>query len=126
MKGVSILDIVEASETSLLADVLDTLREDIVGFQWRISSVECLGEGADEFHRLSDAQATVDTPQLYALAKSVCQIIDGNFTGYRGDSPAPKIVIRAVDSSAYDVEAEDEHVLATVRQKYPNVVDIPE
>jgi hypothetical protein len=126
MKCVSIMDKTNGVLAVSLADVLDTLGTDAEGLRWRISGVECLGDGADELHRLSDAQAIVDTSALRALAESVYQIIDGIFAGCIDGDAAPKIVVRAVDSSAYDVEAEDERVLAKVRQRYRNIIDMPD
>src|SRR4051794_23990318 len=104
MKGVSILDTENGVLSASLADVLNALGTAADGLRWQIAGVECLGHGADEFHRLSEVRATVDTAELRALANSVHQVIDGVFVGRCEGDAAPRIVVRAVDSSAYDVE----------------------
>jgi hypothetical protein len=59
------------------------------------------------------------------LAANLIQIIDGEFTGYLKGDESPWITIRAVDSTAFDVESEDETVLARMQQHFKSVVDMP-
>ena len=76
-------------------------------------------------HSLSDRQTRVSGQTLLELAANLTQIIDGVFKGYRGSGEQPWITVQAVDSSAYDVESEDEKVLMLMRQHFKQVADIP-
>jgi hypothetical protein len=125
MKGVSIFDTMGGILTVSLEGVLDALGELVDGLRWRISNAWCMGENAEEFERLSSARAAVDTTQLQALARSVHQIIDGDFSGSGDGDLAPRIVIRAVDSSCFDVESDDERILERMRRRYVKVTDMP-
>jgi hypothetical protein len=62
----------------LAVDLIDILRlcePDAVASSWRISYVECVGELAEAFMRLGDANATVSGPELLRLAAGVYQVI---------------------------------------------------
>ena len=126
MLGVTITDRKEDNSLAVnLVDILHllgTLTEDT---EWEISEVECLGAAADKMHSLSDRQARVSGQTLLDLAANLTQIIDGVFKGYRGSGEQPWITVQAVDSSAYDVESEDEKVLMLMQQHFKQVADIP-
>jgi hypothetical protein len=109
-----------------LIDILRLLGSQGVDAEWEIAGVECVGAAAaDELHRLSEARSRVSGETLLKLASEVTQVIDGVFTGYRDGASHPWVVVRAVDSSAYDVESDDEAVLARVRQHFPTVAELP-
>jgi hypothetical protein len=113
----------------LAADLIDILR--LLGSrgmnaEWEISGVECAGgAAADELHRRGEARDRVPGGTLLKLAAEVTQVIDGVFAGYRSGETHPWVVIRAVDSSAYDVKSDDEAVLARIRQRFPNAAELP-
>ena len=127
MYGVAITD--QSQEGFLeidLIDILCLLGSLVKNSEWELSGVECAGgNAADDLHRLSDSSARVPGRSLLRLAADVTQIIDGLFKGYRNGENHPWIVVRAVDSSAYDVESEDKEVLARVRKYFRNVTDLP-
>jgi hypothetical protein len=91
--------------------------------EWERSGVECVGNAADKLHELSDARARVPGEALLQIAASVTQVIDGRFVGYQQYRNQPWIIIRAVDSSFYEIEIEDEEVLTQIREHFTNVED---
>jgi hypothetical protein len=94
--------------------------------EWEISAVECAdGAAADELHRWSGCTARVPGRVLLPLAVDVRQIIDGVFAGYRHGELHSWIIIRAVDSAAFDVESDDPDLLSRLRQHFHRVSDLP-
>src|SRR5947209_2514816 len=128
MRGVTITDSTQDG-LFLATDLIDILR--LLGAQaleaeWEITGVECVGAAAaDELHQLGEAKGKVPGGTLLKLAAEIIQVVDGTFTGYRHGETHPWVVIRAVDSSAYDVESDDEAVLARMRQQFQNVAELP-
>lgn len=64
--------------------------------------------------------------ELLQLAASITQVIDGLFEGYDQGAPKPWIIMEAVDSSAFDIQTEDEDVLAKIREHFKEVSVLPE
>lgn len=127
MRGVTIGGLNKQNVLTIdLIDVLRLLENEVLETQWTLSGVEALGgEAAEELHRLSDAQARVSGRKLIELATDVSQVVDGEFRGFRNQDRNPWIIIRAIDSSAYDVFTEDEALLERLRNRFSNVNEIP-
>jgi hypothetical protein len=127
MFGITILDHSDNGFLSLdLKDILLLLGSQAESSEWEISQVEALdGVGAEQLHCLADKRASVPGQELVRLAFAVTQIIDGIFRGYQKGESEPWIVIQAVDSSAFDVQSDDEGVIHQIRQQFRSVVDLP-
>jgi hypothetical protein len=107
-----------------LIDILRLLEPKAVDSEWEISAVECTGIAAEKLQRLVDLRTRIPGQILMELAGNLMQIIDGEFIGYRKGDEHPWIIIRAVDSTAFDVESEDKNVLTCMKQHFKNVADI--
>jgi hypothetical protein len=127
MFGVTIFDHTDNGVLSLdLKDILQLLGSQAESSEWEISQVEALdGFGAEALHGLADKKARVPGQELVRLASNVTQIIDGIFRGYQKDEREPWIVIQAVDSSAFDVQSDNNDVIRQIRQQFRSVVDLP-
>lgn len=129
MRGISILDKSDSGD-QLSFDLLDMLKEikfEIANTTWKVECVECLGNASEDLHALSDSGEYIPGERLLELALEIYQVIDGEFYGYKKTTLSkPWIVIRAVDSSAFDVECEDTKVLDQYKKHFRNVIDIPE
>lgn len=127
MRGVTISDLNEQNVLSVdLADLLHLLGERILRSHWRISGVEALGgAAADELQRLSDVQSKIDGQSLIKLAADVDQVVEGEFQGFRDGDARPWIIIRAIDSSAYDVLTDDDRIVEQIRDRFRTVSEIP-
>jgi hypothetical protein len=126
MRGITITD--SSPDGGMLAvDLIDLLRllgTTALDTEWEISGGESVGgAAAEELQRLVDAGTRVPGPTLLALAGAVGQVIDGRFAGYRDGEQRPWIIIRAVDSTAYDVQSDDESVLARMKQRFQSVAE---
>lgn len=130
MRGITILD--KSPDGKVLSfdlkDILGVIEPRVRSLRWRLEGIECLGEGADKLHKFSDSDEPLSGGELIELSRQVYQVIDGDFHGYRGEAPGPDnpwLIIRAVDSSAFDVECNDLSVLESVKSRFSKVIDIP-
>lgn len=126
MRGISIADLDERQVLKIdLRDILRVVGKAAQESTWSLIDIEALGEAeARELHRLSDEGLSVDGTTLARLASRVSQVIDGELRAFRRGSATPWLIIRAVDSSAYDVLTDDDSLLARLREKFTNVDDI--
>ncbi|WP_425104904.1 hypothetical protein [Ancylobacter sp.] len=75
-------------------------------------------------HDIDWAQAIAGTGQrlsgetLRARADDILQVITGEFRAFEGAAAAPWLMVRAFDSSFYEIITEDEAVLAVARQHF--------
>jgi len=126
MHGVTILDHTDDNFLAVnLIDILYLLGISAKESEWDISGLECLGLTADELHQIADNRLRISGTALLKLAAQLTQVINGVFVGYQKGTQEPWIIVRAVDSSAYDVESSREGVLESMRQNFQEVVDIP-
>src|SRR5438105_3128206 len=126
MRGVTITDSTDDGRLLSfdLSDILRLLGPAAADAEWEISGVECVGgAAAEELHRLAKARARVAGQTLLSLAAQVTQTIDGVFTGFRAGEQQPWVIIRAADSSSFDVESDDEDVLASVKQRFHDLTE---
>jgi hypothetical protein len=131
MKGIAIRD-ADPNRPFLsfdLTDLLDVVGADAVGSTWSVRGVECVGPSAEAvaaLHKASDESEELSGERLVALAREITQVIDGEFIGRRLTESDPWIVIRAVDSSWFDVETTDEALLLKLRARFNEVSDLPD
>jgi hypothetical protein len=128
MRGVTITDSTKDGRF-LAVDLIDILRllgPSAENAEWRMGALEAAGgAAADELHQLADTGVRVPGRTLLQLATEGTQVIDGVFTGYRTGDNDPWVIIRAIDSSAFDVQTEDTEVLARMRERFRNVAELP-
>jgi hypothetical protein len=95
-----------------LHDVLRPLMAEVVESCWEIDAPDCSGEAAEEFDAIAAQKSRISGQSLLDLVGRVHQVIDGDFTAYRSyEDVRPWFVVRAVDSTSYDVETDDEAIL---------------
>ena len=126
MKGITVTDKTADGVLSFdLRDIIRCLGEPAVESYWEIGDLECLGPDAEAFYKQARQPARLSGRSLLRLADHIDQVIDGEFRGYRnlGDGE-PWVIVRAVDSSAYDVESNDDAALNTLRHRFKQVTDI--
>lgn len=126
MRGVTISDTDSRGFLSFdLRDILRLLGSRGLASMWHVRGVECIGgEAADALHRVSDSGELLDGSRLESLARDITQVIDGEFSGRLPDSQDVWIVIRAVDSSAFDVLTDDESILHALIGHFARVDDL--
>lgn len=128
MRGITISD--RQANSNILAvnltDILQLLGPQLATTEWEISDIECFGNNRERLYQIANTQTRVSGEILLQIATNITQITEGTFTCYPDKGSQPSIIVRAVDSSAYDVESSDEAILTKLRQRYQNVEDLPE
>lgn len=129
MSGVTILD--RDPSTGVLSfdlrDILRWLGDDATRSVWVVRNVECRGgDAATELHEASDRSTELSGARLNELANGVMQVVDGEFYGRLPNESSAWITIRAVDSSAFDVETNREDILRALKANFSHVEDLPE
>lgn len=124
MEGVTIFDYDHKTGVLLfdLHDILELLGDDVLRSAWRVQDVECVGgEAAYKLHSISEKSGTVEGVKLARLAQAIEQTIDGEFAAYLPMESVPWIIIRAVDSSAFDVLTIRHEVISLIKSKFRRV-----
>lgn len=125
MRGIVIRDLTESGCLAIdLRHVVDLLGIRGIQSQWLVSGVWATGEQEpSELKQISNAETSISGQELSRMANGVYQVIDGEFAGFENGSDQPWIVIRAVDSSFYEVLSSDQHVLGMIRDSFSDVSD---
>jgi hypothetical protein len=127
-RGVQIRDLKESGVLAVdLQHILDLLGERAIQSRWRASEVWATGkergEAAQELEKLADGQTFIAGEQLSRIAHNLVQVIDGEFSAFKSNSSSPWLIIRAVDSSFYEVFSTEAAVLDGVRASFQKVSD---
>jgi hypothetical protein len=124
--GVSISDVDTRGVLSFdLRDILALVPEDAIDSSWQVSGAEAVGHSAEALHDASDAGVLLSHPRLCEIAADLTQTIDGELRAYRPGESEPWLVIRAVDSSGFDVISDDPTLIETVRRRFQRVREYP-
>ena len=126
MKGVSISDEKNNFLAFDLIDILKIIGEKVLHSTWEISNVECIGKEADRLHSISDNEIPISGEELFSIASNIIQVIDGEFMAYLEDKTNSWLVVKAIDSSEFDVETDDLSVIAKIKNNFSDVTDLPE
>jgi hypothetical protein len=125
MRGVTISDR-DASGNLLafdLRDILDVVRGRQPDLVWSVSGVEALG-ATQPLDEAAAKGAPIGTEELRRMAERITQTIEGRFVGTRrAQTAAPVVVIRAVDSSCFDVETDDTAILNDLRSRFRRITE---
>lgn len=131
----AILRIYDLKENVLALDLRDLLRlltPRSLQANWTVSTVksskpghgwfEATGDGGEQLEELAQDDARLSGSDLAALAEKTQQVIWGEFVG-SGPMQSHKtwITIRAVDSTFYEIDTDDETVLSKISSTYKDV-----
>jgi hypothetical protein len=126
MKGITIKDKKDHFLTFDLRDILNIIGDPALTSTWKLSDVEANGNTAEKLHEINDKGSAISGYDLLSLSIDLTQFIDGNFEAFRNEENSPWLVIRAIDSTEFDVETDDDQILQKVRQSFTNVSDLLE
>ncbi len=84
---------------------------------------EASGAGGEELEALAAKHAVVSGAGLSTLAMNSPQIVWGEFVARLPGETSSWLTLRAIDSTFYQVETEDDAVLAKIRSTYNDVRD---
>ena len=125
MRGVTIRDARENLLGFDLIDILRVLGSRIESSRWKVHGLEVTGRSADRLYEISDNGRVINGNELIAIATDLLQTIDGEFEAFDNSSPEPWLVIRAVDSSEFDVECDDPWVHQKLIESFTDITDMP-
>jgi hypothetical protein len=98
--------------------IVSTVKSSESGHEW----FEATGEGGEQLEALAQKNAWLSGPDLAALAENTQQVIWGEFVGSAPtQSDKTWILIRAIDSTFYEIETDDEIALNKVASTYKDV-----
>jgi hypothetical protein len=126
MRGLTIMDKdKDGFLTGGLADILRLSEVRARQSEWEVSDLECLGlSETHELYRAVEMRVRLNGDRLLSLIGDCSQVIDGTFKGYEHGDEEPWVIIRAVDSSAYDIESDDDNLLSRIRQSFKEVKEL--
>lgn len=97
---------------------ISTVKSSEPGLEW----FEATGEGGEKLEALAQEDTRMGGMDLSALAEKTRQVIWGEFVGSLPVKPDERwIIIRAVDSTFYEITTLDETVLNLVRSSFKDV-----
>ncbi|GAA2846299.1 hypothetical protein EDC40_10150 [Aminobacter aminovorans] len=98
--------------------MVTTVKSSKDGHEW----FEATGEGGEQLEELAQDNARLSGSDLAALAEETQQVIWGEFVG-SGPMQSDKawVTIRAVDSTFYEIDTDDETVLSKISSTYKDV-----
>lgn len=115
-----------------LRDLLRLLAPRSLQANWIVSTVksskpgqerfEATGESGEQLEALAQDNAWLSGSDLAALAENTRQVIWGEFVG-SGPTQSDKtwVIIRAVDSTFYEIDTDDKAVLSKISSTYKDV-----
>lgn len=98
--------------------VVSTVKSSMSGDEW----FEATGEGGEQLERLAQDDVQLSGFDLAALAEKTLQVIWGEFVGLEPTRSDKRwVTIRAVDSTFYEIDSDDEAVLNKISSTYKDV-----
>lgn len=115
-----------------LRDLLRLLAPRSFEANWVVSTVksskprhewfEATGEGGEQLEELAQHNAQLSGSELAALAENTQQVIWGEFVGSeQTQTDKTWVTIRAIDSTFYEIDTDDEAVLSKINSIYKDV-----
>lgn len=132
MRGIEIRDGISASGflDFDLADILDALSAFTAGSVWRCRGLEVTSrDDAIDVHELeraseSESGVRMTTDELSSFARRISQVIDGEFVATRPRESDPCVIVRAVDSSWWEVFSSDDRIIDAARSRFRDLRDV--
>jgi hypothetical protein len=103
-----------------LPEVLGALGEKAQSWVWRGRDIQYVSRDERDVAVIQELAAgrALAGADLIAGLEQLLQIIDGEFEATEPGEQVPAVVIRAVDSSWWEVLSDDAAVLAAIRQRF--------
>jgi hypothetical protein len=108
-----------------LIDILNCFGSTIHGYEWTVTGLDCTGTEAqllcDQLEKAGELGAHLTTEELQTAARNFGQTIEGTFVGVPAQGIKDQVVIRAVDSSYFEVTTRDPQKLAALQTCFKDV-----
>jgi hypothetical protein len=108
-----------------LKDILALLRPRSDNAEWEIDHADeefwATGEDIRGIEALAGSGQRVSGEALSSLVDGLHQVIWGEFKAFDGSATNPWVIVRAIDSSNFEIETDDDVVVDLVRRHFNNV-----
>jgi len=102
-----------------LTELLLLLGRVCINWNWYIRIEEVAPEPGAERLETTDPMTPIDIFTLLHLVTPRIQVIDGEITAMDSETSEPLLILRAVDSTSWDIETNNKEILAVVKMVYP-------
>lgn len=124
MRGIRIRDLDGGHLAFDLKELLDAVGASALSSEWKCSIAELISiESVESLESAYENAPRISGPKIRDLAAQTRQVIDGTFEAYRSEEYRPWLILRAVDSTYWEVLSDDPAVLASVRKAFREVED---
>ncbi|MEJ2415814.1 MAG: hypothetical protein P8Y45_02545 [Exilibacterium sp.] len=106
-----------------LAELLLLIGRFFVNLKWFVRIAEVAPEPGSELIEAIDPMKPIDIFTLLHLVTPNIQIIDGTIVATESEAATPILILRAVDSTSWDIETENNGVETIVREAFPGAQD---
>lgn len=108
-----------------LAEILLNIGRSLINMQWYVHIDEAAPEpGAEQLEALS-SKTPISIFELLHLVTPSIQIIDGEITAKdETKTETPYLLLRAVDSTSWDIETNLDYIVLELKALYPELTDI--
>ncbi|MEM7080608.1 MAG: hypothetical protein AAF513_18465 [Pseudomonadota bacterium] len=120
MGRVTIFDNQDSTNAFDLADIL-MLIEPSIDRSWRVAGVVSFGLASEQLQRFSDNATRMTDRALHQVAMGIDQTLAGEFAAFQQDVEHPSIVIRARRDAVFEVETDEQALLAAIKAKFVRV-----
>lgn len=127
MAKLSVHDLTRNTLAFDLRDLVRVLAPASLAAMWTIKApeevaFEATGAGGLRLAELAEVSARITGQELQNIANATTQVIWGNFIGVLPDEPDRTwLVIRAIDSSFYEIETADTAAVEKVKSHFTDV-----
>lgn len=104
-----------------LRDILHALGPGAEALLWEAKNVDCTGASANELEDIATKRMAITGDRLLQIAQDLTQTTDGEFTGRDRAEGRIRLIVRAVDSSFFDVIFEDPRVPELLGARFARV-----
>lgn len=129
MRGIQIKDAAPSARGVRLVfdlkDILAIISDFVPSHRWRCQDVVYTGTVEGEFTMVRLPPREFSGYEFSSFASAISQTIDGTFEALENDSETPWLIIRAVDSSWFEVWSLYGEVLERIKRHFASVRDIP-
>jgi hypothetical protein len=128
MNGLRIADLAEGGHLAFdLKEILAAIGPAVSTSRWLCTDLWCIPFGEPDDQALEACYRTgsfIGGEELVELAAQTRQVVDGTFRAFRESAEQPWLILRAVDSSFWEVFSDDAATLDKLRVRFQDVRDI--
>lgn len=108
-----------------LSDILDVIGEPALSSEWRCLNLWCIATRDETVYEFRERRLRFTGKELFEFAARVQQTIEGEFIAKKQGSNKAWLIIKAVDSSWFEVWSSKPKLLEEFKSRFTKVSSIP-